>query len=228
MSLFTPSTLNCPHCGQSVDVEICASVNADRRPDLRAAILDESFQATTCPHCRMGFRLEPQMNYLDIGRGQWVAAFPRQKIDNWPAIEADVQSSFDRAYGQAAGPAEREVGGDLQARLVFGWRALREKLVARELGIDDVQLELCKLALMRGMDDPPLPLGCLLRLSGTDDDTGELQFQVLGRKDEVLEELSVPRDLLDDIANAPDDWAQLRGQIDAGRFVDMQRLTRGG
>lgn len=228
MSLFTLTSLACPHCGQSAEVEVCASINADRRPDLRAAILDQTLQRTTCPHCEMVFRLEPQLNYLDTQRGQWLAAFPRQRLDDWAQVEAEVQSSFDRAYGAHSSPAEREIGGKLQARLVFGWRALREKLLARELAVDDLQLELVKLLLMRGMDEPPLPLGAVLRLSGADEDTGELQFDVLDREDQVIEALSVPRELLADVADAPQDWAELQAQLQAGRFVDIARLTRGG
>ena len=30
------------------------------------------------------------------------------------------------------------MGADLQARLVFGWPALREKLIAGDAGLDDV------------------------------------------------------------------------------------------
>lgn len=226
MSLFNTTPLACPHCSQMVDVQVYASINADRRPDLRSAILDHSLQRVTCPHCDMVFRLEPQLTYLDMQRGQWLAAFPRQRLPQWQAVEQEVQASFARAYGASAGPAEREIGGDLQARLVFGWRALREKLVAHDLKVDDVQLELVKLLLMRGMDEPPLPLGAVLRLTGTDEDTGEWQFEVLDRDDEVIEELSVPAELLDDIAEAPQDWAALQAQLEGGLLVDVQRLTR--
>ena len=40
MSLFESAKSPCPKCGTPHAFEVVASVNADRRPDLRAAILD--------------------------------------------------------------------------------------------------------------------------------------------------------------------------------------------
>ena len=147
MSLFTSSELSCPHCNQTVPFEICASVNADRRPDLREAILDETFQVATCPHCSGQFRLEPQLNYLDVARGQWMAAFPHDQIDRWQAIESQAQDSFGKSYGPHASAAEREIGEGLVVRVVFGWAGLKEKLLARDAGLNDVHLEQAKLVL---------------------------------------------------------------------------------
>lgn len=227
MSLFTPTELSCPHCSKPVHFEVCASVNADRRPDLRTAILDGSFQQTTCPHCSQDFRLEPQLNYLDVGRGQWIAAFPRQKLDGWQAVEAEAQASFDKAYGPQASAAERELGDSLKVRVVFSWDALREKLLAFEAGLDDVRLEQLKLMLMREMDEPPLPIGAELRLTGLNADTNELMIAVLDRDGSLLEELDVPRELIGDIEQDQDGWAALTQELGGGAFVDLQRLTRG-
>lgn len=228
MSLFTATELSCPHCQKRVSFDVCASINADRRPDLRDAILDESFQQTTCPHCSGSFRLEPQLNYLDVGRGQWIAAFPHDQIDNWQAIEAQTKDIFDKAYGDQASTAEREIGDDLKVRVVFGWAGLREKLLAFEAGFDDTQLEQAKLVLMRGLDDPPLPIGAELRLVGVSDEVdAELTIAVLDRDSTELERLDAPREMIDDVAQDPGSWAALTAQLQAGAFVDTQRLTRG-
>lgn len=227
MSLFNPTELNCPHCSQSLTFDLCASVNADRRPDLREAILDETFQQVTCPHCQGQFRMEPQMNYLDVGRGQWLAAFPRDKVDDWKALEAQALEGFHKAYGPQTSAAERELGASLKVRVVFSWDALREKLLAFEAGLDDVALEELKLMLMREMQEPPLPLGAELRLAKVLPETAELSLVVLDRQGAELEELTVPRELLDDIAADPDGWAELSRDLSAGAFVDVHRLTRG-
>lgn len=227
MSLFTPAELSCPHCSQAFTFELCASVNADRRPDLRQAILDESFQQATCPHCQGRFRMEPQLNYLDVGRGQWLAAFPRQRVDDWHTLEADAMAGFNRAYGTGASRAERELGDALKTRVVFSWDALREKLLAFDAGLDDVALEELKLLLMRDMQEPPLPVGAELRLTGVSADGGELTITVLDREGQPLEGLDVPRDLLDEITADPEAWAELGASLGAGAFVDVQRLSRG-
>lgn len=228
MSLFTSNELSCPHCQKQVLFDVCASVNADRRPDLREAILDESFQQTSCPHCGGSFRLEPQLNYLDVGRGQWIAAFPHEQIDHWQAIETQALESFSKAYGAQASAAERELGDGLKVRVVFGWAGLREKLLAFEAGLNDVQLEQAKLVLMRSLDDPPLPIGAELRLVSVNSETdAELTIAVLDRDGAELERLDAPLEVIDEVAQDPDGWAALTAQLQAGAFVDTQRLTRG-
>ena len=153
MSLFFPTTLSCPKCGEPVSFEANASVNADRRPDLREQILKGTFQQGTCAKCATVFRLDPQMNYLDVGRGQWLIAFPAAKLRNWPTIENEARTAFAKSYGKLSSPAAQEIGRDLCPRVVFGWASVSEKLLASEKQLDDVELELLKLALIRGICD---------------------------------------------------------------------------
>jgi hypothetical protein len=227
MSLFRSTTAPCPNCGQPTTFEVCGSVNADRHPELRAAILDRTFQRVTCSHCQDNFQIAPRLSYLDVARGQWFAVFPLQQVDGWAAAEAEAQATFNLALGPDAGAAASEIGRGLQPRLVFGWRALREALIAQDAGLDPTRLELLKLLLIRGMDDPPLPLDAVLRLTGVDPASDDLQFEVLDRSDRTLEEMGVPRDLLDEPDRDPEGWAALRADLSVGLFRDMQRLTRG-
>jgi hypothetical protein len=60
----------CPACGETLSFEVAHSVLADRRPDLRTAIPSNRFQADACEHCGAHFRREPDLNYLDTGRGR--------------------------------------------------------------------------------------------------------------------------------------------------------------
>jgi hypothetical protein len=69
MSIFTDHSLPCPGCDTPVAYEIVQSVNVDRRPELRTAILDGSFQLKTCPSCGTSFRVEPEFIYMDKKRG---------------------------------------------------------------------------------------------------------------------------------------------------------------
>jgi hypothetical protein len=229
MSLFFPTTLACPKCGEPVQFQASASVNADRRPDLRDEILNETFQRGTCGKCSAVFRLDPQMNYLDVGRGQWLAAFPVARFDEWATKEAETRAAFAKAYGDQSSPAAQEIGDELKPRLVFGWAAVREKLVAAEQQLDDVELELLKISLLRGMDNPPLAPGTELRLIAVDLAENELvlaSFET--RSGELIEELRVPRDLYDEIAGDQQGWQPLRDDLLAGLFVDYRRLLTGG
>ncbi len=223
MSMFETRTITCPACGTARQADLYHSVNADRRPDLRAEILDGSFQRVTCGNCHATFRADPEFNYLDIGRGQWIAAHPQDALADCETLAAADQASFERAYGPAASAGARAIGEGLAMRVVFGWHALREKLVAADAGLDDVELELLKLALLRTRDDAPLS------------DTVELRFAervpeglVLAWVDSATgtatEQWLVPRKAYDDIAANEADWAALRAEMRQGAFVDMQRL----
>src|SRR5687767_5455979 len=113
MSRFQNQPLTCPACGVSVDFEAVISVNADRRPDLRQAILTREFQRRPCPKCGAAFRLDPEFTYLHVGGRLWIGAFPIAKLGQWQAIEDQARATYERAYGAKASAAARDIGKDL-------------------------------------------------------------------------------------------------------------------
>lgn len=201
---------------------IVASINADRRPDLRQAVLDDRYQRGTCESCGKGYRLDPDLTYLDAARGQWLLVRPAEHLDEWPLTQALARQAFDRGYGAEASPDARELGAGMQPRLAFGWAAFREKLLCGEHGLDDVALELAKLAVMRAVEDMPLADDIELRLSGVTPDALELSWTLAGG-DLAVETLTVPRQLLDDTARGPA-WADARAELAGAIFVDVNRL----
>jgi len=226
MSLFHPMNLTCPNCEATITFEAVGSVNADRRPDFREAILDDSFQNVTCKRCTQSFRLQPEFNYLDVGNGLWLSSMPAEKLLDYLEIEDATVKLFDASYGANAPKAAQDVGNDLAVRLTFGWPAVREKLLARVNGLDDVVLELAKLDILRRVPEAPLSVGVELRLVHVEEDT--LVFiWVRTDTEETLQELAVARALYDSIADNPDGWAAVRAQITNGPFVDMQKLYLG-
>jgi CpXC protein len=223
MSLFENVTLPCPACGEHVEFEAVSSVNADRRPDLRDEILNGTFQSQACSKCQVPFRLDPQMTYLDVGRGQWIIVHPFGSIGDWEALEARARAAYDRSYGAAAPPAARKLGAGLQPRLVFGWAALREKLFAAEHGLNDIDLELTKIAVLRGSVASPVTAETELRLVDIRGDEMIMTWLV-AETGEVAQTLAVPRELCDEIAADRTGWQPLREEL-TGRFVvDMQQL----
>lgn len=220
MSVFDSETVACPACAQPVAVELVHSVNAVRRPDLRASILDRSFQSVACPHCGVSFRIEPRFTYLDTARRQFFAALPASELADWKAGEARAQASYDMAFGPGTDGAALVEG--MHARCVFGWLGLNEKLIAAEHGIDDVELEMAKLATLRALGDLKLGADREFRLVGADDD--ELVVGWLRTSNEQIDgEYAVPRQILKDIEAAPDRWAALRADVSGGMFVDYRR-----
>jgi len=223
MSLFNTVDVSCPSCGASVEFDAVFSLNADRRPDLRAAILDGSFQRQQCSACGKQFRLDPEMTYMDVGRGQWIAVFPVDKVEQWQELEKQTLATFAKAYGDKAPAAAREIGAGLKARLCFGWSALREKIVAQEAGLDDVILELTKAVLVRGLDNPPVETGTEMRLVGVEGDW--LVIAWLAAADETVKEvLRAPRSLYNELASDTMPPSALQSAMSSGPFTDINRL----
>ena len=221
MSVFRTVSVACPACAGEVDFELVHSVNADRSPYLRDDILKANFQLQTCPGCGLEFRMDPEFNYLDLGRSQWIAALPHAAIAGWAASVAAARENFDESWGRGASEGARGLGSTLQARVTFGWAALREKLVIRDAGLDDVTVELAKMALIRDARTPPL-MSAELRL--LDIEGEELLFGWLDTGDEgVVEFNRVNRALLAEL-EGDSEWDELRRQLSAELFVDVKRL----
>lgn len=223
MSLFQTEKVSCPKCGHEVEFDVIYSVNADRRTDLRDGILDGSFQRAACPGCEHAFRLAPELSYLDVGRAQWILVCPAGKIEHWQELEAQARATFDRAYGPQAAPLAREIGAGLRVRVVFGWAALREKLLVAELQLDDVSLELLKLAILRTTESLNLDDDVELRLLTQEGDELVLAW-IHAASERLVETLRVPRSLYDEVTGDAAAWKAVRDELTSGSYVDMNRL----
>ena len=227
MSLFKMMNVTCPSCGKATTMQAVGSVNADRRPDLRDAILDNTFQNVTCEHCATDFRLEPEFNYLDVGRGLWLAALPGREMLEFRTTEPIAQDTYDTAYGKDA-PAEAQVVGQgLTPRVTYGWQGVREKILLAEHGLDDVVAELCKLELMRHLDQAPVGGNVECRLYAVDDTV--LTFFFLDMDSEaVLDEVQAPRALYDEVAAKLTAYQALIDRLTDSVFVDIRKLYMDG
>jgi hypothetical protein len=224
MSRFQIEKVNCPACGKPVDFPVNYSVNADRRPDFRDAILDGSFQREACPHCEAQFRLEPEITYLDVGRRQWILVQPVSKLDLWTDLELYARVCFEAAYGGGAAEMAQEIGRGLLPRVTFGWAALREKVLCGEEQLDDVAVELLKTAMLRSLDDAPLGDDVELRLIAVAGDDLVMAW-LRAAEDQPLEFITVPRSLYSEIAaDKSGGWKGLRDELSSGPFVDIHRL----
>ena len=203
MSVFETVNVPCPACHKLVEFNAVYSVNADRRPDLRDAIIKQRFQRQACPSCQETFRLDPELHYFDAGRGQWIAVFP---ANPGSAVgrncEQQARGAFDQSFGPAAGAMAQSIGASLRSRVTFGWAGLREKLVAEEEGLDDIVLELLKITIVRSVPKSPLKNSTELRFYGIE--KGKLVLAwIRSGSEQTVEVLHLPRKLYDDIAERP-------------------------
>ena len=222
MSVMRNAQAGCPSCGSEVSFGACFSVNADLRPDMRAAILDGSFQRVTCEHCGQTFRLEPEFTYLEVARGHYIQAHPASSAPRWAELEHRANELLAVAYGQGVA---RTIGEALTARVVFGWAALIEKLICQEAGIDDVDLELVKMAIMRS--SPKLPISDAVELRMIEKRADVLRMVWLNAATEaVIEFVEAPASLLEEVSGAG--WQPLREAVSGSLFVDINRILLAG
>lgn len=226
MSLFMDMSITCPNCGAVNRIEAVESVNADRRPDLRDAILAGTFQVSPCESCDELVRLEPQFNYLDVSAGLWIAAYPGRLMPDFLEIEDSVNEVYRKSYGAGAMQSAQAVGEVLQKRLTFGWPAVREKILLRAEGIADAEAEMLKLDLMRRLPEAPLAPGIELRVVDRTGD-GLVLIWVETVSETVLQEFTAATALLDEIRGNAEGWAPIRAALENGPFVDMQKLYMG-
>jgi hypothetical protein len=222
MSFIVQAAATCPTCGAEAKVEFPASINADRRPDLRAAILEGTLATQPCRACGERLTFEPQMTFLDVGRRQWIFAESAEARAGWPEIEAQAASIFDDAFGPAAPEAARTIGAGLIPRLVFGWPALAEKLLCNDLGLDDIALEQLKFAAIAEGSIPTLYAARELRLTGSDENTLVLSW--LDPTDGTpIERLRIPQEAYVLIKAGGPAWDPLAARIAGGMYVDTAR-----
>ena len=222
MSIFRTYELNCPACNTPVRFDLVMSVSADRRPDLRAAILDGTFQRKVCPACQTAFRPEPEFTYIDFARGQYIFVYPVDKRPAWQEWGAKAAAIFDSTLGKNATKEAVVLGKKVDPRVVFGWPALIEKILARQAGIDDRTLEVAKILVMQNSDESPVPGQLELRLVGDED--GDLIFAWVHALDRTVgDAMRVPRSLIAEIETQPTAWKGVRDDVSEGLVVDFQR-----
>jgi hypothetical protein len=188
MSVFEKTSLACPACGTTIVADLVHSVNAVRRPDLRAAILDRSFSTWSArPAGWLSRRAD--VHLPRHRRKQFIAAMPATELPSGRSRGASA-SVLRQGLRQGSGASSLALG--MQARCVFGWLGLNEKLIALEHGIDDVALEMAKLATLRAIGNVKLGVDREFRLVGATADTLALGW-LHTSTEEIDEEYSVPR-----------------------------------
>lgn len=223
MSIVKPATLICAHCGHEQEVPYIHSINGDRKSELRDRILDNTIGQVTCEGCGVTLRSPPELTYWDQTNRLWLNVRPPQDENDWMTHEAETANVHAVTFGITAPPFVQELAEGMTKRLVFGWAGLREKLICQLEGIDDVTLELAKLAVMREGEGLSLPQGAALRLASASDT--ELTFVwLVGLVESCEGVLDVPRALLHEIEATPEAWRSLRADLEQGFFVDVLRL----
>lgn len=125
MSSFEFCVLRC-RCARDFAVAVTCSINAERSPRLRAALLVGDFQQVSCPYCRRANIIERDLLYIDFSRYCLVLMLARDRPRDIAAARAVL-----RACARAIPPWLVPTGA-CGLHLAIGLPALRELLRAQE------------------------------------------------------------------------------------------------
>lgn len=216
------SVVRCPRCGTENTLSLLSNVEGDRRPEQRQAIVDRTLQQTPCESCGELIRAQPALVYFDRGQDLWIACYTWGQRAEWHAREEQAQQNFQVIYNSPSSIADRMRERPVRARVTFGWEALREKIVAAGLGLDDVTLELFKWHSSQDSQTREND-GSDLRL--LDGDADCLHLGRMGSDGEEIAEMwTMSRAGYDSLnANEPR-FQALRDELSKGMYVDLQRV----
>jgi hypothetical protein len=226
MSRFMTDPVTCPYCGDMRDRSVARSINAERSPHLRQAILSGDFQRVDCPACGQRFCVDAPFAYIDGPRREWVVVFGENDVEGFRALEPVAESTFELGAGPRAPKVAREIFGGVKRRAVFGGLALTEKLLAWDAGLDDGALEVLKFsafgAFAKVTRGAPVGRRHHIRLVEVTDE--DLVF-LSGGEDLDIEILAVDRRAYGPVAERCAAGDPLFELLTEGPFVDMGRVT---
>lgn len=218
-------------CGAPVRVFVATSVNAERHPHMREAILRRTFHVFECGACHQPVGIDKEFLYVDLTRREFYGVFPLAAAADPAPCARKIAEAFDTALGPGAGEAVQPLADGMRVRVCFGVEELREKIVARSAGLTDLALEVLKADILAA--NPELAqLGVqTLRLEGVGEDANlGLLLEQAGDPPRLLQDraLTVERAAYDAFAAQPwqDLVARLPGIV-SGPHVSLLRLARG-
>lgn len=132
MSTKITKDVSCPRCGAVIKTEMWPGIGAQESPPLRERVMDETLFDWKCPECGYEAQLVYPCLYHDKQNGFLVYVVPNAGCCSPQAV--DVSEEFPQF-------------GGMKKRVVTTPAGLKEKILIFEAGLDDLAVELVKLAL---------------------------------------------------------------------------------
>lgn len=143
----------CPSCGHAFTVTLVDGPHLSRVPDVRKQLVAGTFQAFACPACGATIAFEAASIFMDFERREYLANETRRSA-TWQAAVARHQTLFHNAF-ELGPPIAQELAQGFTKRVVYGLRAMREKLVLWDAGLSDVAVEAVKGDLLAAAGEKP-------------------------------------------------------------------------
>jgi hypothetical protein len=122
-------------------MEVCESLNPERRPHLKAALLAGELHRFLCASCGRAGVVDAELLYFDFERRQILITFPFADLPRADACAARAAATFERVLVLQAPRVIRELAPRFLQRVCFGLEDLREKVLLADAGLADVALE---------------------------------------------------------------------------------------
>lgn len=148
MNEFDDATVRCG-CGHAYGARVARHLHVSRRPEVRQAIVEGSFHRFACPRCQRINVVEEVLPYTDFPRRHWFTLFPGAYLGRREAALALCRETFDKTMREHAPGLVRGWADEFVQRAVFGWAALRDKIVVLDAGLDDRLVEILKLRMFQ-------------------------------------------------------------------------------
>lgn len=132
MSTQMNKDVSCPHCGAVVKTEMWPGIGAEESPLLRERVMNETLFDWKCPACGYEAQLVYPCLYHDKDKNFIVYIVPNANCCSLDPV--DVSEEFPQFQG-------------MKKRVVTTLAGLKEKILIFEAGLDDLAVELVKLAL---------------------------------------------------------------------------------
>lgn len=132
MSISELKTVECPHCFGSNKIVFYSSVSPSSDESLRNSLLNDNLFKYSCVHCGYEARLSYPVLYNDVNRRFMVYLIPG----------CDKRIVTDRVIEH-----DRSRIAPIKKRIVADYNSLKEKIIIFESNLDDMAIELTKLAL---------------------------------------------------------------------------------
>lgn len=122
----------CPMCGELSKAEIYTSVNPTVNKSIRDKVLGGELFAWSCPSCSHSARLTYPILYNDMKNRFMVYLIP--KIERFQLCDNELENEYSNLR-------------NIRKRVVPTFNSFKEKIFIFESGLDDMAIELTKLAI---------------------------------------------------------------------------------
>lgn len=122
----------CPMCGELSKAEIYTSVNPAIQKGIRGRVLDGELFSWICPSCNHSARLTYPILYNDMKNRFMVYLIP--KFDRFQLCDKELEQKYSNLR-------------NINKRVVPTFNLFKEKIFIFESGLDDMSVELTKLAI---------------------------------------------------------------------------------